>query len=84
MSHMAADTREELLEMADRIGLARKWLQGEGEWSEHFDISLSKRRLAIKHGAVEATTRKMIRIMRADSPPEGTPSLGGADIFGEG
>lgn len=26
MCHMMADTRPELVEMADRIGVARKWL----------------------------------------------------------
>lgn len=27
MCHMSADTSEELLAMADRIGVARKWIQ---------------------------------------------------------
>ena len=50
MCHMLADTDAELHAMADRIGVARKWHQG-----DHYDIALSKRRLAIKFGAVEIT-----------------------------
>ena len=62
MCHMWADTLDELLAMADRIGVARKWIQGHPELSFgkhrraswiHFDIALSKRALAIKAGAVE-------------------------------
>ncbi|HTG26080.1 MAG TPA: DUF4031 domain-containing protein [Reyranella sp.] len=53
MCHMVADTREELLAMADTIGVARKWIQKpEGHPVEvHFDIALSKRALAIAAGA---------------------------------
>jgi hypothetical protein len=61
MCHMWADTRDELFEMADRIGVARKWFQRpanvglpgmDASW-EHFDIAMSKRALAVKAGAVE-------------------------------
>lgn len=52
MCHMTADTTEELLEMVDKIGVQRKWLQHPGEWKEHFDISLGKKALAIQHGAI--------------------------------
>lgn len=53
MCHMIADSSEELLAMADRIGVARKWLQDAGTHREHFDICLSKRARAVKAGAVE-------------------------------
>lgn len=53
MSHMIADTTEELLAMADRIGVQRKWLQYPGTSKEHFDIALCKRSLAVAAGAVE-------------------------------
>lgn len=62
MCHMWADTDTELLAMADRIGVQRKWIQGHPELSfgrhrnaswVHFDIALSKRALAVKAGAVE-------------------------------
>ena len=53
MCHMWADSSEELLDMADRIGIRRKWLQTppRASWT-HFDISLGKKALAIEHGAV--------------------------------
>lgn len=58
MCHLLADSREELLEMADRIGVPRKWIQREGSPSEHFDICLSARAKAVAAGAVEITMRQ--------------------------
>lgn len=55
MCHMIADTTEELLEMVDKIGVKRKWIQEEGKHDEHFDIALSKKSLAIKNGAIQVT-----------------------------
>lgn len=56
MCHMTADTHGELVEMADRIGVARKWIQHAGNpVYEHFDIALSKRSLAVRAGAVEVS-----------------------------
>lgn len=61
MCHMWADSLDELMAMADRIGVARKWIQGhstlsigkarEASWI-HFDIAASKKALAIRQGAV--------------------------------
>jgi len=65
MCHMLADTTEELLAMADRIGVQRKWLQLAGTPREHFDIALSKRELAIEFGAVAITMSETGRIVRA-------------------
>ena len=53
MCHMVADTEEELLAMADKIGVQRKWHQYPGTVKSHFDICLSKKALAIQHGAAE-------------------------------
>lgn len=58
MCHMIADTTEELLSMADKIGVNRKWIQHPNTFREHFDIALGKRALAVKHGAVEITWRQ--------------------------
>lgn len=60
MCHMGADTTEELLAMADKIGVQRKWLQCAGTWREHFDIALSKRALAVEAGAIEVTQREFV------------------------
>lgn len=59
MSHMMADTTEELLEIADKIGLARKWIQYPGTNREHFDVCMSKRKKAIQFGAKEITWREL-------------------------
>jgi hypothetical protein len=56
MCHMTADTTEELLAMADEIGVQRKWIQHAGTWKEHFDICKAKRALAVQQGAVELNT----------------------------
>lgn len=67
MCHCWADTREELFDMMKRIGVQLKWFQrpdyvgGIGmtaSW-EHFDIAMSKRALAVQHGAVETNMRTM-------------------------
>ncbi len=65
MCHMIADSTGELLAMADRIGVDRKWLQKAGTPHEHFDIALSKRALAVAAGAREVTRMELGRIIRA-------------------
>lgn len=55
ISHMIADTREELLAMADRIGLPRERIQKLGTRWEHFDVSRPRRDAAIGFGAVKLT-----------------------------
>lgn len=61
MCHLWADTLEELLAMVDRIGVARKWIQGHPTLSfgkhrnaswVHFDIALGMKAKAIGAGAV--------------------------------
>jgi hypothetical protein len=59
MCHMMADTKEELLQMANKIGVNRKWIQKENTHYEHFDICLTKRSLAVKFGAKEITWREL-------------------------
>jgi len=59
MCHMIADSTEELLEMADKIGVKRKWIQWAGTPKEHFDICLSKRAMAVLQGAEEISQREL-------------------------
>lgn len=66
MSHMIADTEAELHAMADRIGLARRWYQG-----DHYDVCMSVRAKAVAAGAVEITMQELARRARRerhDSP----------------
>jgi len=58
LCHMLADTSEELHAMADRIGVARRWVQRAGTRMEHYDISLGRRALAVEAGAREVTRRE--------------------------
>lgn len=59
MSHLMADTSEELLAMADTIGVARRWLQHPGTPGEHFDIAMTKREAAIRAGAIAVTITEL-------------------------
>lgn len=65
MCHMIADSLDELLGMADQIGVARKWFQASPPSSfPHFDIAQSKKRLALQAGAVECSRRVFVEHMR--------------------
>ena len=63
MCHMVADTTEELLAMADRIGVKRTWLQHPGRHREHFDLCLSKRVLAIQYGAQAISRKELAKLI---------------------
>ena len=58
MCHMIADTQLELLQMADKIGVQRKWIQHFGTHKEHFDICLNKKNIALQNGAIEINFRE--------------------------
>ncbi|MFM0689259.1 DUF4031 domain-containing protein [Paraburkholderia strydomiana] len=58
MSHMVADTTQELVAMAALIGVQPKWIQRAGTAREHFDIAQSKREIALANGAVAVTLRQ--------------------------
>jgi hypothetical protein len=64
MCHMAADSSEELHAMADRIGVARKWVQHPGTDREHYDVCLTKRAKAVACGAREVTARELCNKLR--------------------
>jgi hypothetical protein len=64
MCHMLADTDEELHAMADRIGVARKWHQKPGTYKSHYDIALSKRKLAVHFGAIEIDRAQVGEILK--------------------
>ncbi len=62
MCHMVADTINELHEMADKIGIKRKWFQDKPN-HPHYDISLGRKRLAIQYGAKEITIKEIVKIV---------------------
>lgn len=62
MCHMLADTVEELHEMAKKLGLKQEWFQEKS--TPHYDICQSKRKLAIKCGAIEIDRYKVVEIIR--------------------
>jgi hypothetical protein len=52
--HMFADTEEELHAMAAAIGMRREWFQAfPGHSLPHYDLTGTRRRLALKAGALE-------------------------------
>lgn len=59
MSHMLADTDEELHAMADKIGVACRWWQSPEKTSgSHYDIAKAKRSQALALGAIGITWRQ--------------------------
>jgi len=62
MCHMLADSMEELLAMADRIGVARKWFQPASH--PHFDICKAMRTKAVAAGAIEVDRRQLVDVMK--------------------
>lgn len=63
--HLLADTHEELMGMAARLGLKPTWLQQPGTHREHFDLALSKRTLALTYGAQVITMKEAGRMIGA-------------------
>ena len=70
MCHMIADSRAELDAMADRIGVARRWIQDAGTYREHYDVALAARAKAVAAGAVEITQRDVGLMLKARRPAE--------------
>jgi hypothetical protein len=62
MSHMVADSLEELHAMADKIGLKRSWFQPRSH--PHYDVSRQKRSLAIAFGAVEVDRKGLVEALQ--------------------
>lgn len=51
-SHLFADSSAELVAFAHRLSLKRAWLQHEGTYQEHYDVTDTVRKIAIDLGAV--------------------------------
>ena len=64
MSHLLADTSEELKQAEKLLGLPTNSVQHLGTPKEHLDISESKRAIAINMGAIEVTSKHLILLIR--------------------
>lgn len=86
MCHLLADSRAELDAMADRIGVARRWIQHADTPKEHYDICLAARRKALAAGAIVVTRRALVALLRArrSATPVAPPGSGPAPITGPG
>jgi hypothetical protein len=63
--HLIADSLDELHETADRLGLRRSWFQPTNGNLPHYDLTINKRKQAVRLGAVEIDRRKFVDMLRA-------------------
>lgn len=63
MCHMVSDNISELFEMAQRIGMQARWFQPRS--FPHFDVSVSRRTLALQYGAQVMSRREIALFMRS-------------------
>jgi hypothetical protein len=61
--HLLADTREELHELADRLGMQRRFFQ-DHPWRWHYDLPSHLRAQAVQRGVTELTTRQVAELLR--------------------
>jgi hypothetical protein len=57
--HLVADSLEELNKFAIKIDLKLIWLQ-----KDHYDLTPTRRIMAIKNGAIEITRKQLVAILR--------------------
>lgn len=63
MSHLVADTIEELHKMAKDIGVSRKHFQNKKS-KPHYDICKQNKTKAINLGAIEVNDRYIIKLLK--------------------
>ncbi len=66
LCHLIADTEAELHAMAAKIGIERRWFQP--DHIPHYDISVKKRDLALKMGAIAIDRQKLAALMERYRP----------------
>lgn len=69
-SHMMADTLEELHAFAQAIEVKRCWFHNPRRAGmPHYDLNPDQRARAVEAGAVEVTSREMVRKFRSKERP---------------
>ncbi len=64
--HLLADTEEELHAFAASIGMKRAWFQdGDNHSVPHYDLVASRRKLAVKLGAIEINRHQLVEKVKA-------------------
>lgn len=64
--HMIADTLEELHEFCQSVGISKHFFHAYAK-HKHYDLNERNRNLAIENGAIEISTREIIRKMNEKS-----------------
>ena len=64
MSHLVAESTDELIAFVKSIGLDPKWIQLKGSYKEHFDITMTKRDAALVAGAIPCSMSEMGYLVR--------------------
>ncbi len=64
LCHMFADSTDELNDMADKIGVNRKWIQDANTYREHYDVAKISRKRAIDAGAIEINMHELGQLLR--------------------
>lgn len=62
MCHLMADSLEELHAFAAQLGMKREWYQPVS--TPHYDLSLARRAMALKLGAVEIDNKKVVELIQ--------------------
>jgi hypothetical protein len=66
--HLGADTDQELMAFAEKIGLNKSWLQnGTVAMNAHFDLTFSMRRRAVAVGAEELSVLGFVNRIRTEA-----------------
>lgn len=62
--HLTADSLDELLRFARRLGLRERWLQDRSRDDRfHFDVTAAVRGFAVRLGAIEVSPLELVELM---------------------